>query len=358
MTLQLDGVSLVRLMGSSRPAFVLASTTGCTQCDGPLGGAWEQLATLTRDQLREPGAVWRLSCDEQPMLCDVLPAVAAATPGDPLFMEWSQGDMMWRRYSGELNTQGLVLWVRDTLSNYNRLPAEKRQPQQRSPSGLVTVGFDGVVSSMPPPTPPPWPLSPPSPLGQSRLPLGIEHTPHEYVPHDDDVGAPLSAALAALAANRTFAAEVWARQPLLLQLPRPVDFSLNDLEAALTLPPPLPLPLSPYPYPDPNPNQAALAAGVFASAADDDTKVEADANSLVERRGGGGGGERVRPLRRLGSLAALRKELSAVPPRPTPTPTPTPNPNPNPNPTPNPPCRVGRAGSTSHRTTAPLAASH
>ena len=49
MTLQLDGVSLVRLMGSSRPAFVLASTTGCAQCDGPLGGAWEQLATLTRD---------------------------------------------------------------------------------------------------------------------------------------------------------------------------------------------------------------------------------------------------------------------------------------------------------------------
>ena len=192
MTLQLDGVSLVRLMGSSRPAFVLASTTGCTQCDGPLGGAWEQLATLTRDQLREPGAVWRLSCDEQPMLCDVLPAVAAATPGDPLFMEWSQGDMIWRRYSGELSTQGLVMWVRDTLSSYNRLPAEKRQPQQRSPSGLVTVGFDGVVSSMPPPTPPPWPLSPPSPLGQSRLPLGIEHTPHEYVPHDDDVGAPLA----------------------------------------------------------------------------------------------------------------------------------------------------------------------
>ena len=227
MTLQLDGVSLVRLMGSSRPAFVLASTTGCTQCDGPLGGAWEQLATLTRDQLREPGAVWRLSCDEQPMLCDVLPAVAAATPGDPLFMEWSQGDMMWRRYSGELSTQGLVLWVRETLSSYNRLPAEKWQPQQRSPSGLVTVGFDGVVSNVPPPTPPPRPLSPPSPLGQSRLPLGIEHTPHEYVPHDDDVGAPLAAALAALAANRTFASEVWARQPLLLQLTLTLTLTLT-----------------------------------------------------------------------------------------------------------------------------------
>ena len=115
MTLRLDGVSLVRLMASSRPAFVLASTTGCTQCDGALGAAWEQLATLTRDQLQVPGAVWRLECDEQPMLCDVLPAVAAATPGDPLFLEWAQGDMIWRRYSGQFNTQGLVVWVRDTL---------------------------------------------------------------------------------------------------------------------------------------------------------------------------------------------------------------------------------------------------
>ena len=94
MTLRLDAVSLVRLMSSPRPAFVLASTPGCTQCDGALGGAWEQLATLTRDQLREPGAVWRLECNEQPMLCDVLPAVAAATPGDPLFMEWHHGDMV------------------------------------------------------------------------------------------------------------------------------------------------------------------------------------------------------------------------------------------------------------------------
>ena len=229
MTLQLDAVSLVRLMASSRPAFVLASTTGCTQCDGPLGGAWEQLATLTRDQLREPGAVWRLSCDEQPMLCDVLPAVAAATPGDPLFLEWSHAEMAWRRYSGELNTQGLVLWVRDTLSSYNRLPAEKRQlPQRRAPkNGLVTVGVDGVVSNMPPSPPPVSPLtplsppSPPSPHGRSGLPRGIEHAvphAHEYVPHDDDVGAPLAAALAALAANRTFASEVWARPPLLLQL--------------------------------------------------------------------------------------------------------------------------------------------
>ena len=232
MTLQLDGVSLVRLMGSSRPAFVLASTTGGTQCDGPLGGAWEQLATLTRDQLREPGAVWRLSCDEQPMLCDVLPAVAAATPGDPLFMEWSQGDMMWRRYSGELSTQGLVLWVRDTLSSYNRLPAEKRQlPQQRAPkNGLVTVGVDGVVSDMPPSlsplSPPLTPLSPPS--RQNGLPQSFEHAiPHEYVPNDDDVGAPLAAALAALAANRTFASEVWARQPLLLQLTLTLTLTLT-----------------------------------------------------------------------------------------------------------------------------------
>ena len=167
MTLRLDAVSLVRLMSSPRPAFVLASTPGCTQCDGALGVAWEQLATLTRDQLREPGAVWRLECNEQPMLCDVLPAVAAATPGDPLFMEWAHGDMVWRRYSGELNTNGLVLWVRDTLVSYNRDAAaqlqslEKRQLQQRAvgrvtgprsgppPSGLVTVGVDGVVSSPP-----------------------------------------------------------------------------------------------------------------------------------------------------------------------------------------------------------------
>ena len=167
MTLRLDAVSLVRLMSSPRPAFVLASTPGCTQCDGALGGAWEQLATLMRDQLREPGAVWRLECNEQPMLCDVLPAVAAATPGDPLFMEWAHGDMVWRRYSGELNTNGLVLWVRDTLVSYNRDAAaqlqslEKRQLQQRAvgrvtgprsgppPSGLVTVGVDGVVSSPP-----------------------------------------------------------------------------------------------------------------------------------------------------------------------------------------------------------------
>ena len=167
MTLRLDAVSLVRLMSSPRPAFVLASTPGCTQCDGALGGAWEHLATLTRDQLREPGAVWRLECNEQPMLCDVLPAVAAATPGDPLFMEWAHRDMVWRPYSGELNTNGLVLWVRDTLVSYNRDAAaqlqslEKRQLQQRAvgrvtgprsgppPSGLVTVGVDGVVSSPP-----------------------------------------------------------------------------------------------------------------------------------------------------------------------------------------------------------------
>lgn len=93
MALTLDGVSLVRLMASSRPAFVLASTPGCTQCDGALGAAWEQLAVLTRDELQVPGALWRLSCNEQPILCDVLPAVAAATPGDPLFMEWVEGSM-------------------------------------------------------------------------------------------------------------------------------------------------------------------------------------------------------------------------------------------------------------------------
>ena len=59
--------------------------------------------------------------------------------------------------------------------------------------------------------PPPPPAAPWSPLGQ------LEPASHEYdvkyVPPADDVGAPLFSALAALAANRTFAAKVWARQP-------------------------------------------------------------------------------------------------------------------------------------------------
>ena len=91
---------------------------------------------------------------------------------------------------------------------------------------------------------------------------------------------------------------MWARQPLLLQLPGPIDFTLDDLEAALTLtltltitititstltlPSPNPNP-SPHPHPtltggptlSPTDLQAALVAGVFASAAGDDPTGEA-----------------------------------------------------------------------------------
>ena len=62
------------------------------------------------------------------------------------------------------------------------------------------------MSSQPLPPAAPW-----SPLGQVA-PASNEYDV-TYVPPADDVGAPLFSALAALAANRTFAAEVWARQP-------------------------------------------------------------------------------------------------------------------------------------------------